>query len=603
MSQVVKPWVKSAKKYVIIAACFGVLLLVLGHFGLLSKLYKKSITVAAVDLPTAPANAKTSGLKFYPLPTSTPSAIQGPIYTLELMAWNSQQGLIYANGGIQTTVGSLFEKYGIKLKIVRQDAGSQSATNLVKFATDYKANSTTATGVVFYNLMGDGWPSALAGINKTLLALDGGKGEYTAVVVTAVGKSYGEDAMLADSSWKHNPQKAKGSLVSTVLRDGDHNISLKWAADNGIPVNTDEKTYDPEAMNFVNAVDNDFIKSADRYIAGKPVTLKLVKNGKAIKDTDVYVNAVSTWSPADYNIATQKGGLVRIVSTHEYSSQMPSVTVTIRKFAQEHASYIENFIRATTDGGDQVKSFSAALDKASELSAKVYNDKTGDFWKKLDLGYTMKDKIGLQVEIGGSAQYNLADVANLFGLAPGSSNVYQAVYNTFSNIDLSLYPEIFRTTPFVPYDKAVDLTYLTAVLNDKNAPVTTATEATYTASDKIGQVVAKKSWHIEFATGSAELTPAGLETASHLYDDLVQNSLKVELDGSTDNTGSETINQTISLARANAIKTYLQTKSSTAFPENRFIIQGLGSSKPIADNSTLAGRSKNRRVDVIMATE
>jgi len=71
--------------------------------------------------------------------------------------------------------------------------------------------------------------------------------------------------------------------------------------------------------------------------------------------------------------------------------------------------------------------------------------------------------------------------------------------------------------------------------------------------------------------------------------------LKVEIGGHTDASGDEKANQKISEKRAQSAMKYLQDKFN--IPENRLTAKGYGSTKPIADNSTQDGRSKNRRVE------
>ena len=67
---------------------------------------------------------------------------------------------------------------------------------------------------------------------------------------------------------------------------------------------------------------------------------------------------------------------------------------------------------------------------------------------------------------------------------------------------------------------------------------------------------------------------------------------QILIEGHTDNTGTIAQNNLLSLQRANAINDYLQQKGIAA---NRIQRKGLGSSMPIADNKTAAGRAKNRR--------
>jgi outer membrane protein OmpA-like peptidoglycan-associated protein len=72
-------------------------------------------------------------------------------------------------------------------------------------------------------------------------------------------------------------------------------------------------------------------------------------------------------------------------------------------------------------------------------------------------------------------------------------------------------------------------------------------------------------------------------------------SLKLTIEGHTDNLGSIPVNERLSTRRAMAIKNYLVRKGIDA---DRLITQGYGSSKPIASNATPAGRAKNRRVEM-----
>ncbi len=71
--------------------------------------------------------------------------------------------------------------------------------------------------------------------------------------------------------------------------------------------------------------------------------------------------------------------------------------------------------------------------------------------------------------------------------------------------------------------------------------------------------------------------------------------VRVEIGGHTDASGSEKANQKISEKRALSVKKYLMDKFGIS--ENRLVTKGYGSTRPIADNKTEDGRSKNRRVE------
>ena len=72
-------------------------------------------------------------------------------------------------------------------------------------------------------------------------------------------------------------------------------------------------------------------------------------------------------------------------------------------------------------------------------------------------------------------------------------------------------------------------------------------------------------------------------------------NIKVEIGGHTDGEGSEKGNQMISEKRALSAKKYIQDKFN--IPDSRLKLKGYGSTKPVADNKTQEGRSKNRRVE------
>jgi len=70
---------------------------------------------------------------------------------------------------------------------------------------------------------------------------------------------------------------------------------------------------------------------------------------------------------------------------------------------------------------------------------------------------------------------------------------------------------------------------------------------------------------------------------------------KVSLAGHTDSVGTEAYNLRLSERRVNSVKDYVVKKGVDS---SRISGQGFGESKPIADNKTAEGRSKNRRVEI-----
>lgn len=550
---------------------------------------KASTEVGRVALPDAPEASLQGNAVVLPLPSDEIIANGGSKINWEVMAWNAQFPLMYANGGPATTKGSLIDKAKLQINIIRQDDCNKSIADIVKFAQEYK-NNPEIPGV-FASYMGDGMPAFFAALSKELEPLGP---DYQPIAFYAMGKSYGEDKLMGPVEWQRNPKAALGKTVACYLRDGDMNIMLKWAGDNGLKVNPDETTYDKDAINLVAA--NDFLDACNKYITGYKETRKVVKDGKKLSDEiTVGVDAVATWTPGDVNIAKQKGGLVSIASTKEYSTQMPNITITIKKWAYDHRTDIENLIMALGQAGDQVRSFNEAKKFAADVSAKVYNEQDGDYWLKYYNGQVEKDKQGLDVALGGSMAFNLQDAANTFGMGKDGLDRYKIVYTTFGDILSKMYPELMATYP--SYQTVVDKSFLQTVVS--NHPELMTGQAIKTEySENITKEISSKSYQIQFETGSSIIKEQSFAQLDEiLKSSVVAEGLKVGVYGHTDNVGDASSNQQLSEDRANAVKNYLVGKGIAL---NRIEVKGYGQTQPIADNTSSSGKALNRRVQIVL---
>jgi len=550
-------------------------------------------------LPDAPLDQKGHNVQFAGIPSNQPANVNSTLINMKIMAWNSQMGLIFSNGGKRTTKGSLMEKNGVNLSIERLDDCMQMQAELISFAVEYKKNPTSATGTQFIAIMGDGAAAWLAGANEQLSRLGP---DYTAEIIYSCGRSLGEDQFMAPPSVKMDPQNARGMTCATVIRDGDWNIVVKWASDNNIPINTDETTYNPQAINFIAASEN--TDASIKYNAGyteEREEVKITPDGKTVKTgkrRTVGVDMISVWTPADVIAAEGKGGLVRIVSTKEYSAQMPNVVIGIKKWNSDHRTEVENLILAASQGGDQVKTFDESLNMAGQLSAQVYGEENGAYWVKYYKGAKVFDKVDANsvVELGGSRVNNLADNLELFGLGNNKVNTYASVYKVFGDIVASLYPEYVPTYP--PISEVLNLTYIQNVAK-RTGTFAGADETKYVSNNsEIKSVTSKRAWSIEFETGSAKFTQKTLKVMSDLHDQLViAQGLQISIKGHTDATGSDDVNIPLSQKRAEAVKEWLQKLSPTNYPDNRFVqVVGRGSSEPIPGGTN----SQNRRVEIVL---
>jgi len=102
---------------------------------------------------------------------------------------------------------------------------------------------------------------------------------------------------------------------------------------------------------------------------------------------------------------------------------------------------------------------------------------------------------------------------------------------------------------------------------------------------------------VTFATGSAVLTDEGKVVLVDVAHSLSANpSVRVQVSGHTDNTGSRATNMRLSKARAQAVEKFLEANGVSPAQTTS---AGYGPDKPIASNKTAAGRAKNRRVELI----
>ena len=121
--------------------------------------------------------------------------------------------------------------------------------------------------------------------------------------------------------------------------------------------------------------------------------------------------------------------------------------------------------------------------------------------------------------------------------------------------------------------------------------ITTDTVAVVVAVESIQQTV-------YFATNVSDVGPASKAELRKIVAYLESHpEALVTIEGHTDDSGPEAINLTLSLKRANTVKAYLELKGVST---SRISVVAFGSKNPIVSNATEVGRSKNRRVDVVV---
>lgn len=104
---------------------------------------------------------------------------------------------------------------------------------------------------------------------------------------------------------------------------------------------------------------------------------------------------------------------------------------------------------------------------------------------------------------------------------------------------------------------------------------------------------------ISFDPGRYDIKPNLRPVLDRFATTLNQNPVtQITIIGHTDSTGSDAVNNPLSVNRAAATRDYLVARGVAS---NRIAIDGRGSREPIADNTTTAGRAMNRRVEIFVA--
>lgn len=109
------------------------------------------------------------------------------------------------------------------------------------------------------------------------------------------------------------------------------------------------------------------------------------------------------------------------------------------------------------------------------------------------------------------------------------------------------------------------------------------------------------SGKVLFGSDVENLNPASTEIVERIGKALLGAGIeRVRVDGHTDASGSQAYNEQLSKRRAASVSKVL---TSVGMREENVQLRGLGSSKPVASNDTVSGRTENRRVAIVVIAD
>jgi len=294
------------------------------------------------------------------------------------------------------------------------------------------------------------------------------------------------------------------------------------------------------------------------------------------------VDAAVTWEPDLSAAVTARGSEAHVLVSTQAATNIIADTLCARQEVIDQApETVRDFVRGWLDGIEMIKN---NPNGSYEIVARAL---------KLDTDTVSGMLSGLKLT-------PFADNAQFYGLT-GPKAHYETLFDTAF--------VIWRKKGLV--SKAVDAKgwadtrFLSAVAANYPGQKVEEAQVVAKAPSEKDVPILHQQIQIQFTPGSDEIMPGSYLLLDKLGETMTSfGSTVLRIEGNTDSTGSATGNLTLSEKRALSVKNYI-VKNFPNIPPTRFQTIGRGSSNPIAENTSEAGRQQNRRTDikVILATQ
>src|SRR5919106_1044545 len=294
------------------------------------------------------------------------------------------------------------------------------------------------------------------------------------------------------------------------------------------------------------------------------------------------VDAAVTWEPDLSGAVTARGAEAHVLVSTQAATNIIADTLCARQELIDQApETVRDFVRGWLDGIEMIKNNPNGSYEVVGKALKLDNETVSGMLSGLKL-----------------TPY--ADNAQFYGLT-GS----KAHYTTLFDTAFVIWRKKGLVTKTVDAKDWVDARFLQAVAS--NYPGQKVEEAAVVARAPSSKdiPILHQQIQIQFTPGSDEIMPGSYLLLDKLGETMTSfGSTVLRIEGNTDSTGSAAGNLTLSERRALSVKNYI-VKNFPNIPPTRFQTIGRGSSNPVAENTTEAGRQQNRRTDikVILATQ
>jgi NitT/TauT family transport system substrate-binding protein len=293
------------------------------------------------------------------------------------------------------------------------------------------------------------------------------------------------------------------------------------------------------------------------------------------------VDAAVTWEPDLSGAIAARGNEAHVLVSTQAATNIIADTLCARQDLIDKApETVRDFVHGWLEGIETIKN---DPNGSYEIVAKAL---------KLDTDTVSGMLSGLKLT-------PYADNAQFYGLTGTKAH-----YDTLFDTAFVIWRKKGLVTKSVDAKNWADTRFLQAIAASFPGQKVEETAVVAKAPSDKDIPILHQQIQIQFTPGSDEIMQGSYLLLDKLGETMTSfGSTILRIEGNTDSTGSTNTNLTLSEKRALAVKNYI-VKNFSNIPPSRFQTIGRGSSNPIAENATEAGRQQNRRTDikVILAT-
>jgi NitT/TauT family transport system substrate-binding protein len=381
-----------------------------------------------------------------------------------------------------------------------------------------------------------------------------------------------------------NNARAKSIMMQDWSRGGDGIVSL--ASMKSIEDLKGHKTactqFTPSHFLLLYLLSQSGLTPQDRAEVEKNIIFSTDAPAAAAMFKAGQVDAAVTWEPDLSAAVAARGNQAHVLVSTTAASNIIADTLVARQDIIDMApETLRDFVHGWFEGIEQMK-----------------NDPSGS---NAIVGHALKlDEETVSGMLSGLKLTPYADNAQFYGLAGGRSH-----YDTLFNTAFVIWRKKGLVTRPVEAKEWADTQFITALASNYQAQKVEEPRVAAKPPSTKDRAIINKQIQIHFTPGSDEIMAGSFFVLDSLGETMTSfGNTYLRVEGNTDATGSPTANMTLSERRALAVKNYIVQTFPNIDP-NRFQAVGKGSTNPVADNATEAGRQLNRRTDikVILAAE